>query len=682
MGVIEMAKAMIRIVVDRDAVRPALEATKAEVSAVATEIGQNFTEKSKLELNGKSAGETIAKLQQDAHVAAKRANEISEAFKNAEGAVSRFQTKLSSGGTITQRAIMPIIQQAALLKSQLEATYGTIDRATPEAISRYRALEREIERAKKTVRELTDEFEDQKGELAEAGFQWRGLGDAVGIAAGKYGKYVAGAAAGSLVVREVIGLTKMFLGTFDTGELQVYESWWNTVKGKITETKTEMADFVLWHGRMMAAVLSGNNADVDALEAARRRGDVAALPGDVKRTLAQQGYRFGYEQQTNVLRFRQNRDQYEADPMAGLVGGSAEEIGRQLALKQRELELAKARGVATAQLAAEVDNLTRLQMVATGSDSVHADRMTVLAAEIRKVTAATQARVEAERKLNEERARQDQRNSDFSQAVHGAIALPLLNRGDALMPSEAVARRANDEFAAAVAEGASGPSSLQGVLTASLLKPQQTLMQQMAAEWRANATTMLDVYKSAVGEVGGLFSDVLFAGMTGKFDSMDDYFKNFLGNMRRRIAQFLADKAVQMILDKMSSAGGTWGAVGSFFSGILSQNKKANGGVFSGGFQAFAMGGVVSQPTLGLVGEGRYNEAVVPLPDGKSIPVVMGRESRKQELVQHMTITLASDFFSGMRPFMQPTENELVAVVGGNILRNGQLRQIIKSTVG
>ena len=30
-----------------------------------------------------------------------------------------------------------------------------------------------------------------------------------------------------------------------------------------------------------------------------------------------------------------------------------------------------------------------------------------------------------------------------------------------------------------------------------------------------------------------------------------------------------------------------------------------------------------SKPTLGLVGEGRYNEAIIPLPDGKSVPVQM-----------------------------------------------------------
>ena len=47
----------------------------------------------------------------------------------------------------------------------------------------------------------------------------------------------------------------------------------------------------------------------------------------------------------------------------------------------------------------------------------------------------------------------------------------------------------------------------------------------------------------------------------------------------------------------------------------------ANGGIAFGGFTAFAEGGVVTGPTLGLVGEGRYNEAVIPLPDGKSVPV-------------------------------------------------------------
>ena len=49
--------------------------------------------------------------------------------------------------------------------------------------------------------------------------------------------------------------------------------------------------------------------------------------------------------------------------------------------------------------------------------------------------------------------------------------------------------------------------------------------------------------------------------------------------------------------------------------------RLGKGGYARGGFRAFASGGIASRPTLGMIGEGRYNEAVVPLPDGRSIPV-------------------------------------------------------------
>jgi phage-related minor tail protein len=55
------------------------------------------------------------------------------------------------------------------------------------------------------------------------------------------------------------------------------------------------------------------------------------------------------------------------------------------------------------------------------------------------------------------------------------------------------------------------------------------------------------------------------------------------------------------------------------YSAVFSRN----GNILVGGFQAFAQGGVVKRPTLGLVGEGAYNEAIVPLPNGKAIPVDM-----------------------------------------------------------
>jgi len=87
------------------------------------------------------------------------------------------------------------------------------------------------------------------------------------------------------------------------------------------------------------------------------------------------------------------------------------------------------------------------------------------------------------------------------------------------------------------------------------------------------------------------------------------------------------------------------GAINSFFG-------FANGGVAKGGFRAFANGGTVTKPTLGLVGEGKYNEAVVPLPDGKSIPVMGSAGSTENNVTVNVTVdkdgNAESDTNSGM----------------------------------
>ena len=43
--------------------------------------------------------------------------------------------------------------------------------------------------------------------------------------------------------------------------------------------------------------------------------------------------------------------------------------------------------------------------------------------------------------------------------------------------------------------------------------------------------------------------------------------------------------------------------------------------------QPLATGGIVTKPTNALIGEGGMNEAVVPLPNGRSIPVDLGKNA-------------------------------------------------------
>jgi tape measure domain-containing protein len=90
----------------------------------------------------------------------------------------------------------------------------------------------------------------------------------------------------------------------------------------------------------------------------------------------------------------------------------------------------------------------------------------------------------------------------------------------------------------------------------------------------------------------------------------------------------------------LMGVGGAMGGFGKLFG--------ANGGVAAGGWKpfpvsAFANGGVVNGPTLGLVGEGKFNEAIVPLPDGRSIPVKMAGSQSPREAMETGGMSSASN---------------------------------------
>lgn len=101
-------------------------------------------------------------------------------------------------------------------------------------------------------------------------------------------------------------------------------------------------------------------------------------------------------------------------------------------------------------------------------------------------------------------------------------------------------------------------------------------------------------------------------------DSLTDFVLTGKANFKDLASSILSDLAnmiiKQQIFNALKAAGG-----GMF----------AEGGVVQGGVQMFAEGGVVNSPTyfpmagnnVGLVGEAGYPEAIVPMKNGRSIPV-------------------------------------------------------------
>lgn len=138
---------------------------------------------------------------------------------------------------------------------------------------------------------------------------------------------------------------------------------------------------------------------------------------------------------------------------------------------------------------------------------------------------------------------------------------------------------------------------------------------------------MKNAVRGVRDEFAGLFSTMITDSALAQ-ESLAQSFAN--------IGKSFADMAGRMIAQWLFMK--TIGLAGNLFGGATAPMLKSSSGAAmtagqatDAGFnmgaslaQGFATGGVVTGPTLGLIGEGRFNEAVVPLPNGKSIPVDLG----------------------------------------------------------
>lgn len=113
-------------------------------------------------------------------------------------------------------------------------------------------------------------------------------------------------------------------------------------------------------------------------------------------------------------------------------------------------------------------------------------------------------------------------------------------------------------------------------------------------------------------ELGNIFTTGVAQGVTNAFQSIinktaetKDAILGFLRDIAAQISQAILFNTIKTGLNSLGA--------GTIFA--------AKGAVLQGGFKAFASGGMVDRPTLGLIGEGGTSEAVIPLPDNRNVPV-------------------------------------------------------------
>ncbi|MEE9356484.1 MAG: phage tail tape measure C-terminal domain-containing protein [Methylococcaceae bacterium] len=193
-----------------------------------------------------------------------------------------------------------------------------------------------------------------------------------------------------------------------------------------------------------------------------------------------------------------------------------------------------------------------------------------------------------------------------------------------------------------------------------------------AVEQYGNDTQMMmdlgrKMTDSLTDNLGNAFFDMMSGAKNFK-EAFKDMARGVADDVMRMISKMLALQVVQ------AAVGMGFSAVAWSGSGFTTQAPGlANGGVLPGGFapiKGFANGDIVRSPTLGMVGEGRFNEAVVPLPNGREIPVDMRGAGGGGDSYQ---ITINAVDTKSFFDVVQRNPEAIVSVVSDSIRQRGKL---------
>lgn len=206
-----------------------------------------------------------------------------------------------------------------------------------------------------------------------------------------------------------------------------------------------------------------------------------------------------------------------------------------------------------------------------------------------------------------------------------------------------------------------------------------------------------EFFDKSVGGMETAIGDFLFAASQGTFKVREMFQSMGLSVLKAAseiIAKMIALRIVAglgSIFTPGSSAASAVGGFGPAGGGAPVTAVAALGGIFQGGFQpafaipgggsmpfrAFSSGGIVKRPTVGLVGEGGQNEAVVPLPDGKAIPVKMqGGDGGAPTITNNWNI-VAMDT-QNMDAWLASKQSTIEGMMADSLARAGLVRDAVR----
>jgi len=177
-----------------------------------------------------------------------------------------------------------------------------------------------------------------------------------------------------------------------------------------------------------------------------------------------------------------------------------------------------------------------------------------------------------------------------------------------------------------------------------LMKEGVALTPEAIALASAELKTQEDIGRvmKAKKDLVGSFTDAMSAGINGMIQgtmSMKDAFKNMALSVLKMLSNIITQMLVMKFLGSAFGMGITSG-LGSVSSTIAAPPAARNGGVFSAGKKmgGYADGGIAKGSTSGYPAVLHGTEAVVPLPDGKSIPVSMNGTGQNNNVTVNVSM--------------------------------------------
>jgi len=178
-------------------------------------------------------------------------------------------------------------------------------------------------------------------------------------------------------------------------------------------------------------------------------------------------------------------------------------------------------------------------------------------------------------------------------------------------------------------------------------------------------------WSSVANQIGSAFQSGFFDLFKGGIKDLKDVWNGFIENLVesfwRGISQMITNWILfQNVTGAYKSGSGLIGMVGSLLG-------KAEGGIIAGWrpIKSFQYGGIVDRPTLGMIGEGGGDEAVIPLKGGK-VPVEMqGGGGTNVVVVYAMDSQSMEDVFNR-------SAAKIVQIVHEDIRTAGLLKDTIK----